>query len=397
MRKKQVLIVSCKAGNLCLFVSNIKADQMNQTAYIRLISGKTTGPARLGGVVARAFLRAAALPYLAAVSLRNFLYDRGWLKIHNVNALVISVGNITVGGTGKTPLVVWLCNMLRKKNIRCAVLTRGYKATQNSELKTQNYTDELAIVANNCPGIRVLVNPDRIASAVEAIQNLGAQVLILDDGFQHRRLGRDIDIVTIDATEPFGYGRLLPAGFLREPIGNLKRANAVVITRCNQVSHAELVHLEDKLLQFNPQIIIACSIHSPVAVRFLSGTVIRPEELKNKKVFAFCGIGNPQAFFDTIREVGANVVGCTAFDDHHHYTQQCWRRIRDQAMKNRAEIILTTEKDWTKMACVRTIEQDIPLGYLAVEMKFVAGDAALISLIEGVPRGRIRSVVGTKT
>jgi tetraacyldisaccharide 4'-kinase len=370
---------------------------MNQPAYIRLISGKTTGLARLGGVVARAFLRVAALPYLTAVSLRNFLYDRGWLKIHRVNALVISVGNITVGGTGKTPLVVWLCNFMRKKNIRCAVLTRGYKATQNSKLKTKNYTDEPAIIANNCPGIRVLVNPDRIASAVEAIENLGAQVLILDDGFQHRRLGRDIDIVTIDATEPFGYGRLLPAGLLREPISSLKRANVIVITRCNQVSHIELAHLEDKLLQLNPQIIIARSIHSPAAVRFLSGTVIRPEELKNKKVFAFCGIGNPDAFLGTIKEAGACLIGCMMFDNHHHYTKKCLGRIREQAMNNKAEIVLTTEKDWTKMAYLRTIEQDIPIAYLAVEMKFVAGDAALISLIEGVPGGKIRPVIGTKT
>lgn len=357
---------------------------MDQMRYRKLISCPAD---KRTAYIVRLLLRPAGLVYLAVIKLRNLLYSRGWLKAHRANAVVISVGNITVGGTGKTPLVIWLCNFLAKKNIRCAILTRGYKTNQK-------FTDEPATITNNCPGTQVLVNPDRIASAAEAIENLGAQVLILDDGFQHRRLGRDIDIVTIDATEPFGYGRLLPAGLLREPPSGLRRADAVVITRCDQAPQDKLRYLEDRLRSINPGIIIARSIHAPTYVGFADGSYINPAELTNKKVFTFCGLGNPDAFFNTVRKAGGNIIGSMAFDDHYHYNESCVGKICERARNYGAEMVLTTEKDWTKIVKLRTVNNDISFAYLAVEIRFVAGEDRLIALIEKVLAGKIRPEMG---
>ena len=252
-------------------------------------------------------LGSASAVYSAIIRARNILYDKGVLKSHKTGAIVISVGNITVGGTGKTPLVIWLCNKtinlkLKTKNYGCAILTRGYKTTQNLKLKTQNYTDEPAILAESCPEAKVIVNPDRVAAAKEAVEKFGAKVLVMDDGFQHRRLARDLDIVTVDGTEPFGpTGKMLPAGLLREPVSALKRADAVVITRCDQVSETELAKLEERLRQINPDMIIARSMHNPVCVKSMDEKEMSIEQLKDKRIFAFCGIGNPDAFLNTIR------------------------------------------------------------------------------------------------
>jgi tetraacyldisaccharide 4'-kinase len=209
---------------------------LNQQCFHKLISGQ---PQCFGAVVLRIFLGGAAKLYAAVISLRNFAYSKGWLKIYKANVPVISIGNITTGGTGKTPLVIWLCNHLTK-NYNCTILTRGYKATQN-------YSDESVILTETCPNAKVIVNPNRVVAARQAVDKFGANVLIMDDGFQHRCLARNLDIITIDATCPFGYGKMLPAGLLREPAAALKRADAAVITRCNQTSENELAELEKKL------------------------------------------------------------------------------------------------------------------------------------------------------
>lgn len=208
--------------------------------------------------VVRLLLRPLSTLYKSAVFLRNLSYDKGWFKIHKTKAAVISVGNITTGGTGKTPLVIWLSNKLTQKGLRTAILTRGYK------LKKTKLLDEPAILVGSCPEARVIIDPDRIAAAAEAQKKYGSEVLVMDDGFQHRRLHRDLDIVTIDATEPFGYGRILPSGLLREPISSIKRAHAAVITRCDLVDGAELAQLDEKLKTVNPDMIIAHAIHKPL-------------------------------------------------------------------------------------------------------------------------------------
>ncbi|UCC97272.1 MAG: tetraacyldisaccharide 4'-kinase, partial [Phycisphaerales bacterium] len=199
----------------------------------------------------------------------------------------------------------------------------------------------------------------------------------------------DLDIVTVDATEPFGYGRLLPAGLLREPVSSLKRAHAVVITRCNQVPEAELTKLEGKLHAANPELAIARSIHSPVCARGADNKEISVGQLNGKRAFAFCGIGNPEAFLETIKALGGELAGSKVYDDHFHYTERCLADICGQAENSGADIILTTQKDWTKISRLTQRTQDILLAYLAIEIKFVAGQDRLTSLIEATLAGRI--------
>ncbi len=351
---------------------------MNQETYRNLVSGRTSGPV---AACLRLILILLSWPYSLVVRLRNDLYSAGLFRVRRVDAAVISVGNLTTGGTGKTPLVVWLCRTIHRRQRRCAILTRGYK-TQGRKL-----SDEPAVLAARCLGVNVVVNPDRVAGARQAIAEHGADVLVLDDGFQHRRLGRDVDIVTIDAALPFGYGRLLPAGLLREPVAGLWRAHAAVITRSDQVSKERLAEIERELRQINPDLILATSIHAPLNIVVQDGTEVRPEQLRGKRVYAFCGLGNPEAFFGTIRHVGGAVVGYRAFDDHHAYTSEDLREIRRLAMEQKAEYIVTTQKDWTKVGPLLPRQSDPLMAYLAIELEFVSGGEALTGLIDRVLDG----------
>ena len=358
---------------------------MNQRDWHNLVSGRRAG---LAAAFLRLLLGIAACTYSLVIRLRNLLYSKGCLKAHRTNAAVISIGNITAGGTGKTPLVIWLCNQL-SQNYKCAILTRGYRATENSKLKTQNFFDEPAILAESCPDAKVIVNPDRVAGAAEAVGRFGTKVLIMDDGFQHRRLARDLDIIAIDVTRPFGYGRILPAGLLREPVAALRRADAVVITRSDQAAEAQLTRLEHKIRHIKADMIIATSIHAPVCAESADAGQISLEELKAKKIFAFCGIGNPDAFLNTIKNIGANLLGSKIFDDHHHYTDDCLAQVCEQAERLEADLVLTTQKDWAKIAPLLSVEKSPPFAYLAIEIRFSAGEDKLRRLIEDTLAGKI--------
>jgi len=370
--------------------------KLNEQNYRKLISGQSRG---LGAALLRFFLGIAAQLYSTVIRLRNFLYSKGWLKTYRANAIVFSIGNITTGGTGKTPLTIWLCRFLQNKNIACAILTRGYKTDAEKRVSSIEYrvsrTDEPAILAESCPEAKVIVNPDRVAGAAVAVGKFGAKVLIMDDGFQHRRLGRDLDIVTIDATCPFGYGKMLPAGLLREPAASLKRADAVVITRCNQTGETELAQLEEKLRLVNPDMIIARSMHNPICVKSIGHKEISLEELKDKKIFAFCGIGNPDAFLNTIKELGLNLVGSKIYNDHYRYTDNCFTRILEEAEHLKADVILTTQKDWYSSPAFAPAGSVIPakagilFTYLAIELKFIGGEDKITQLIEDVLAGKI--------
>lgn len=356
---------------------------MNQLSYFQLISGRRNG---FGADLLRFLLRIVSIGYSLGVRLRNCLYSRGWLKAHRVDAAVICIGNLTVGGTGKTPLVVWLSKQMPAGS-KYAILTRGYKSTQHS-------TDEPALLAQKCPGAEVIVNPDRVAGAAQAIERFGAKVLIMDDGFQHRRLARDLDIVAIDATRPFGYGKLLPAGLLREPAASLKRAGAVVITRCDQIGETRLSGLEQELRAINPRMVIAKSVHAPVAARTADEEEVGIDQLKGKRTFAFCGIGNPDAFLNTVKALVSELAGSIVYDDHHHYTDACLADIRQQAQEAGADLVLTTQKDWTKVIsdlrlAIGDLSVPVPFAYLAIEIRFVAGEDKLTALIQDTLAGRI--------
>ena len=363
--------------------------------YRKLISGQKSG---IGAAFCRFFLSGVSVGYSGAVRLRNSLYSKGIFKSHSVNAVVISIGNITVGGTGKTPLVVWLHKYLQEKQINCAILTRGYKTQTKGRATSYDRRataiDEPGILAENCPQAKVIVNPDRVAGARESINKFGAEILIMDDGFQHRRLARGLDIVTIDATQPFGYDKIFPAGLLREPVASLKRADAVVITRCDQIPENELDKLEKQLRAINPDMLITRSIHAPVSAQTIGDKQINLDQLKGRKIFAFCGIGNPEAFLNTIKTLGAELVGSKIYDDHYHYTNACLADIYEQAEHLGADLVLTTQKDWTKtISNLKSQISDskfvLPFAYLEIEIKFLAGEDKLTNLIENTLAGKI--------
>jgi tetraacyldisaccharide 4'-kinase len=345
---------------------------LSQSTYLRIISGAATG---LTGEAVRYALTVLSWPYSTVVRVRDYLYTSGWLKTHTVGVPVICVGNLTTGGTGKTPLVIWLCRYLQEKQICCSILTRGYK-TQKGEA-----SDEPALLAAQCPEAAVIVNPDRVAGAAEAICHHDAQVLVMDDGFQHRRLSRDLDIVAIDATRTFGYGRLLPAGLLREPVTGLRRAHVVVLTRCDQVSAETLKRIEEDVRRINPDLVVARSIHAPAGIRTLTGTEIQVGQLRGQRIFAFCGIGNPQSFFHTVEHAGAVLVGSAAYNDHYRYAVRDLERIYRKAARRKASLILTTQKDWPKITPLASPGQP-PLACLAVELQITAGQQRLTALID---------------
>lgn len=348
---------------------------MNQNTFRQLICRNDT---RTKAKALRFLLRLAAVPYAVGVWLRNRLYDWGVLKTVAASVPVISVGNITAGGTGKTPLVIGLCRYLEGKGLRCAILTRGYKSERGP------LSDEPALLARACAQTTVVVDSDRAAGARKAVSQYDAEVLVLDDGFQHRRLRRDLNIVTLDATCPFGYGRVLPAGLLREPLGGLKRADVIVITRCDQAEPEAIQQIEARLARLTRQIPIVKAVHRHTHAVTTGPSVLPLDTLHHHRAFVFCGIGNPEAFIEHIRQNGINIVGTRLFNDHQRYQPEDISAIASEAKDCGATAILCTEKDWVKVALLIPEGSGILWAYLAMELDFVEGVDILKSRIDAL-------------
>ena len=346
---------------------------MNQASYRNLISGSNDGFLRN---VLRALLRAISRIYRLTIGVRNFFYDKGYLRAHRVESPVISVGNITTGGTGKTPLVIWLCRYLESKALSCAILTRGYKPGHNK------LADEPVILAKSCPEVKVIINSDRVAAARKAFESFHPDVMVMDDGFQHRRLHRDLNIIAIDATCPFGYGHLLPAGLLREPAESIKRSHVVVITHYDQASTENIAELEKKILQIKPNIVIAKAAHQHPYAMAMKDQEISLEKLKESKIFVFCGVGNPNAFLNRLEEFNLNIKGSKIYNDHHEYTKKDISDIYEQAKELEVDLILSTQKDWVKTALLLSRNENIIFAYLALELEFIEGVGKIEALVD---------------
>ena len=204
----------------------------------------------------------------------------------------------------------------------------------------------------------------------------------MDDGFQHRRLERDVDIVALDATCPFGYGRCLPGGLLREPVASLKRADAVVITRFDQANPDNVKNLSEKVKSINSDIVIAKAVHRPVGAVLMKNQKLSLDELKEKKIYAFCGIGNPEAFLKMLNQIGLSVAGSKIFNDHHKFTAEDTRDIFCQAELVGADIIISTQKDWVKTALLTMEDEKVDFAYLAIQLQFVEGEDRITQMIQ---------------
>jgi tetraacyldisaccharide 4'-kinase len=349
---------------------------MSRESYLALVRGERRG---LGPTLARLGLGCAAVPYGLGVTLRNIAYVRGWTKAHAAGVPVISVGNLTLGGTGKTPCVEWLANWCRQRDLRVAILSRGYGAEAGRN-------DEALVLEENCPDVPHLQGADRAALAKIAVEELESEVLILDDGFQHRRLRRDLDIVLVDATCPWGHGWLFPRGLLREPASSLGRAGVVMLTRTDMTSPEALARLHEEVRRHAPGIPIAESRHRPSA--WVNGDRRLPATaLAGRPVAAFCGLGNPDAFRGTLQSLGIEPIAWRTYPDHHAYSAADVEELRTWARGLPADAaIATTQKDLVKIRLDRLGERE--LWALRIALEFRAGEEVLTRKLETVV-GRI--------
>jgi tetraacyldisaccharide 4'-kinase len=354
--------------------------------YRSIISGERAGalPALL-----RFFFEVISWFYASVVGVRNLLYDVKIFKQVKLSVPVISVGNITTGGTGKTPTVIMLVKELKRLGRNPAVLTRGYGAPRLAD-GTRGKSDEVMVIEHECPGVAVVVNADRVAGGREAIAKHGADVLVLDDGFQHRRLARDLNIVLVDATEPMGIPGVLPRGSWREPPYNLKRANMIMLTRCEQVED-ELANLAAGLLTqwVSPRAIF----QQRTNVIGLHDAEDRPVPLvatlgggeHGRKVIAFAGIGNPAGFLHTVRSLGMSVSAATWFDDHHPYVlPRDLEPVAKVARHRRIEALVTTLKDWVKLRGQPLPEGLPPIWHVRIEARLRPNEQELLRARLGV-------------
>ncbi len=329
-------------------------------AFEALASGQRKG---LVAACQRGVLSALAGAYRIGVFARNAWFDRG-LGVKRLPRPVISVGNITVGGTGKTPLTLWLCERLLAAGRRPAVLSRGYKGEGTRP------PDELALLARRCPGAAAVAHPDRLAGGELAISQYRADVLVLDDGFQHRRLARDLDIVLIDATCPFGYGHMLPRGLLREPPASLKRAGLIVITRADQVDSADLGRTEAMVAGLCDGRPLVRAVHRVRDFTTLSGRMAGAPD-RAARVFLIAAIARPAAFARTVRDAGYTIVGSRWLPDHHPYEAADIRTLAAAVREAKADLVITTEKDAVKLAGT---ESQWPCGIRALRVEIAFQD-----------------------
>jgi tetraacyldisaccharide 4'-kinase len=305
----------------------------------------------------RLLLLPFSLLYGAVVAVRNWMFDVGLLRRHSVSAKVVSVGNIGVGGTGKTPLVEYVARALQRRGRRVAVLSRGYGRVTSGYVVVSNGRqrcaeswdsgDEPAQMADKLEGVVVAVDADRVRGANRLIREFGVDAIVLDDGFQHRYLNRDVDLVVIPAEDARSTGFLLPAGNMREPRSSLRRADLIVLSRCrdrHQFSETRTA-LREKL----DKPMVAMRMHPTLLHHVAGGNVASVEEVSGRRVVAFSGIGHPEGFEATLRGLNVELVDHLRFGDHHEFRDGDIRTVVEVFIRSHAAMVLTTEKDAVRL------------------------------------------------
>ncbi len=375
------------------------------TAFRELVSGRRRGAL---AAMFRGALAVAEAPYTWAVRWRNRRYDCDPGAVCRVEVPVISVGNLTLGGTGKTPMVEWIVRRYLAQGKKVGILSRGYASHSGRP------NDEALELEWKLPGAPHVQNPDRVAAARRAIGEFGCQMLVLDDAFQHRRIGRDLDIVLLDALEPLGYEHVFPRGTLREPVQGLARADVIALSRADLLTADERGAIRDRVIKLSPKAVwvevvhaplalvaaegpseesptpsgrLACGIELPFPFGREAGDVKLPspfgrgagvegsmqplESLRGQRVLAFCGLGNPAGFRHTLEVCGYNVVGFHEFPDHHAYGSGDLKALAAAARQAGAEALVCTQKDLVKIGVDRL--GDRPLWAVRVGIDFLTG------------------------
>jgi tetraacyldisaccharide 4'-kinase len=340
------------------------------------------------------FLPGAA--YAGLVRLRNRLYDAGLLPVLRLPCPAVALGNLTVGGTGKTPMTSFLAAALREAGFRVGVLSRGYGRAEGREpclvsdgrrllADAATAGDEPYLIARDNPAAAVAVGADRAAAAALLLAS-HPEVFLLDDAFQHRRIARDVNLLLVDGRDPFGNGRMLPRGPLREPLPGVARADAVVVTRgggrCPDL-------LRPVLERYNPQ---APVFHASIVPRRFvrpDGEPVDLPGLKGFSAYAFSGIARPRGFEEDLGAVGLRIAGARRFPDHHRYRRQDLAEVAAAARSSGAEVLVTTEKDLVRMTALP--EGGLPLVALALGVSFSGADLAAWLLDRLRAAGGVRS------
>lgn len=331
--------------------------------------------------------------YGTIVRIRNYCWTNGIFKQRHLPCTVISVGNVVAGGTGKTPAVAAIAKLLENKGFQVAILLRGYKRHSSEEITVvsdgenrlcsrEESGDEADMLARQLSNIPIIVGKQRYLTGKAAIDRFKSDIVILDDGFQHRQLARDVNILTIDATQPYGTGALLPIGTLREPISALKRADIILLTHTDVVG-TNIANLKTELNRLAPNIPILESVHQPTSLYWLNqpdGHRTMPiKNLTGKRLLAVCGIGNPDAFVTTLEKSNPEVVELFAFPDHHVYTESDLQLIEHQMQQCDADWVITTQKDEQKLVPLST---ELPIVVLAIELVITEGEAILMDALQ---------------
>ena len=315
--------------------------------------------------------------YRVATDARNSLYRRGTFDSHEVGVPVISVGNLTTGGTGKTPLVEWIAKQLAQSGRRVCVLTRGYgRKTPGRVIVSDGNAvlagvdeagDEAFLLAENLKDdAAVICDANRVGAARWAIETFKINVFVLDDAFQHQRIARNLNILTIDATNPWGNGNLLPAGILREPRESLKRADCVLITRSDQSNRVAEIQSEIATIRSDIPV-----FHSHMKLTNLRSLNDETRANPQLPIAAFCGIANPESFLTLLRNAAYDLVHVRTFRDHHNYTQKAIDRLTADARAHGAQEIVTTAKDAVK---VRSMNFALPCYVAEIEIEISSED-----------------------
>jgi tetraacyldisaccharide 4'-kinase len=284
-------------------------------------------------------------------------YAAGICSTRRLPVPVISIGNLTVGGSGKTPLTALVAGALDELGTSPAILSRGYgRRTRGvcvvadrdgARLSASEAGDEPRLLAEQLPGIPVVVGESRYDAGRAALERCGAHALVLDDGFQHRTLAKDLEILAVQGAAPWGNGRLFPRGVLREPMSALRRVNVAVVT--NPPHGAAVEHIAERLRQHGSPAIVLTATYQAHALRCADGTAHSPETLAGRRVVAFAGLASPEGFVTTLSSLGATVAELVEFPDHHPYSEADLDRIRASARRAGADWVVTTEKDWMRL------------------------------------------------
>ena len=351
---------------------------------LKVIKGEKDG---LLVKIVKMILTILEVVYLVIIKVREIFYKIKIFKSKKLDTKTISVGNITTGGTGKTPVVEKLASELSAKDKKVGILSRGYHSEGDSPLvisdgqdiltEMNKAGDELYMMASHLSGIPIVKGKDRHKAGELATSQFDLDMLIVDDSFQHLQLDRDLDIVVVDALNPFGYDHLLPRGILREPLSSLKRSDIIVISRSDQVTEAKLEKIEDTICSHNSKVDIFTSNHCPVKLNCLAtnnkNNIKNISDLKEKKALALSGIGNPDSFVKSLEELEIKVVENAIYPDHYEYDQEDVMDIVMKAQLNDVDFIITTEKDSIKFdeeIISNFNKMDTELYSLGIELKF---------------------------